>query len=166
MNTPSDIYDIYGYYYVPFWSSKFFIYSIIVALLLIVFIIIFFIWRKYKIKNQLKSWEIALSNLHKIDLKRFSSKKDYKIFYIQLTSIIKKYLSKRYSWHLLDKTDDEMIKFLVKQSFDVKLLNDLKNLIQDALIVKFANESALKTQAEKDLKITFELVENTKDVTG
>ncbi len=157
-------YEIYDYYTQPLLEIK----SVRIALLLTLIIIItglifLFFWtrNRKKIKTY---WELALQNLHSLNPGRYSSKNDFKVFYFNLTSIFKKYLDKRYVWQTETKTDAELIKHLKNENFNSDLLVQIQKILEGAAWVKFANQEALKNQAESDLKVVIQIIERTKPV--
>jgi len=160
MDSQDHFYDIYDFYYVSFWQTNFFK----IILFLIIFFILAFIFFKIFLKKKRKmltAWQWAVQELEKLSVDKFVTKKDYKKFYFDLTSIIKIYLQKRYGWATQDKTDEELIEYLQKKNFDETLLKDLQQMLSGALWIKFANEDVLKTQSIKDLKLAFNLVGKT-----
>jgi hypothetical protein len=166
MEKSTDFYEIYEYYYQPLWTTKPFKISILIIALTLLVTVIFFTVRYFIKKKQLAAlfpWEWALVKLQKLLPQNCSTKNDFKKFYFELTFIIKNYLQKRYDWNTLDKTDQELIIYLENKNFDKPLLNNLKQMMEGAMEIKFANEYALKTQAETDLKLAYEIVEKTKE---
>jgi hypothetical protein len=155
-----DFYEIYDYYTRPFYQTitgKILIgLCILVSLGILVYVII----SRRKKKKQ-EPWEWATEQLLRIKLDSCKNKDDYKKFYFSLSSIIKKYLNKRFIWPTEDKTDDELIRLLEEKKFETISLDMIKKISEDALSVKFANEDALKTQAENDLKTTLQIITQT-----
>ena len=91
-----------------------------------------------------------------------STKKDFKKLYYSLTTIIKQYLNRRYGWRTRDRTDEELISYLVEQKFEGALLEDLKKMFSGAAWIKFAGEDVIKTQAKKDLEMAIRIINRTK----
>ncbi|MFA5075058.1 MAG: hypothetical protein WC436_03045 [Candidatus Babeliales bacterium] len=156
-------YENYGYYYKPFWQTTYFKFFSFFLIFILVVLALYFIFKFFlkKRKKEFLPWEWALQELNKFDFAKFTSKKDYKKFYFDLTCILKKYLEKRFNWHIQDKTDEELVIFLKEKKFDGNLLSGIENLLQGALTIKFAGQDILKIQADKDLKIAFDLIKNT-----
>jgi hypothetical protein len=158
MNAP-DFYDIYDYYEPSFWSSltgKLCIAGIILTSLAL---IIFFIIKKKK--KPKTPWEWALLELKRLSPAQCKNKQDYKNFYFNLTELTKKYFNKRFNWATEDKTDDEFVLFLHEQKFDKSLAEKLKKITDNAVWIKFANQEALKVQADSDLSTIKEIIEKT-----
>ena len=69
-----------------------------------------------------------------------------------------------FSYPFYDKTDEELIKHLENQNFNSNLLIQIQKILEGALWVKFANQEALKIQAESDLKTIIQIIEQTKPI--
>lgn len=159
-----DFYEIYDYYTQPLLEKKYVQISIISVLaILIVSLIFIFFWlrRRKKIKT---FWESSLEKLYALKPEKCSTKNDFKLFYFNLTNIFKKYLDQRYMWQTETKTDEELIKHLENQNFNSNLLIQIQKILEGALWVKFANQEALKIQAESDLKTIIQIIEQTKPI--
>ncbi|MFH1643923.1 MAG: hypothetical protein ABIA74_01990 [bacterium] len=160
MENQKVFYDIYDFYYIPFWKTIEFklIVSIVLLCLFFALALIFYLRRKRKKQS---SWQWAICELNKLSVDKLNSKKDFKLFYFDLTFIIKKYFQKRFDWNTRDKTDEEFIYLLTDRNFDAELLKDLKKMLQGASWIKFANEEVLKTQSNKDLELAKKIIEKT-----
>ncbi|MCB9493680.1 MAG: hypothetical protein H6679_05400 [Epsilonproteobacteria bacterium] len=161
MNTvEKNFYEIYDYYYTPLTQTTSFKVVSTVLIIAACSVIAWFLYKRKK-EAELTPWQWANLELSKLSPEAYTKKDDYKKFYFALTSVIKKYLHKRYSWSTEDKTDQELIELLRKHQFDPTLLEMLDAIKDGALWVKFANEQALKAQLEADLETTLQLVKQT-----
>lgn len=160
MNTPQDFYEIYDFYYPPWWTHTWAKVAIIAGTLILLGLILFFILTRKK--KQLLPWEWAEAQLKKLSCANCKNKNDFKNFYFSLTTILKHYFHVRYFWQTEDKTDEELILFLQEQNFDNYQLEHLRKVFTGAVWIKFANEDAIKSQALEDLNKAFEIVEKTK----
>ena len=160
MNETVDFYDIYNYYYQPIWSTVYFKIFIGILLLFLILIIVFFILKRGQ--SALSPWQWAFSRIEKLNPESCENKKDYKLFYFELTSIVKQYLNRRFDWDTNTKTDDELLRYLQKLGFNKELLESLKKMLGGAVFVKFANEQVLKAQAKTDLEVAKTIVLKTK----
>jgi hypothetical protein len=157
-----DFYEIYDYYTQPLLEKKSVQISLIsLAAIAVVAAIFLYIFLRRK-KRQLTSWEIALNELERLDLAKCINKSDFKSFYFKLTKIFKKYLERRYDWKTENKTDDELVVLMEKQKFNKELLEQIQKILAGALWIKFANQEALKIQAESDLKTIINVIHQTK----
>jgi hypothetical protein len=163
-------YDIYDFIYIPFWKTKIFMIFAVTLLIIIFSIALFFLIRHIKNKNKqlrvITPWEQAIAELKELDPKNYQTKAEFKKFYFAITKIFKKYLKKQFSIPPL--TDEELISRLQKQTvggiiphFDKDIINNLKTILQGSLLIKFANEQALREQAQKDLDSMILLIQKT-----
>ncbi len=157
-----NFYDIYDFYYPAWWTQPWakiilLAFSIIVLGLLI----IFFMRRK---KQPQLPWEWAEEQLKKISPQSCKNKSDFKKFYYALTSILKQYFQTRFFWPTKDKTDDELMLFLQEQNFDHQLYEYVNKIFTGAVWIKFANEEAIKSQAQEDLGKALEIIKKTKPI--
>ena len=129
-------------------------------MLLLIALVAFFIVRRKK-RVQLP-WEWAEEQLKKLSPQACKNKNDFKKFYYALTTTLKHYFYIRYFWPTEDKTDEELIFFLQEQNFEQQQLEHVKKIFSGAVWIKFANEDAIRSQAQEDLGKAFEIVEKTK----
>ena len=119
MKKPVDFYEIYDYYYQPVWERSSFKLTFISFVAILIGVIIFFIIKYFLRKRREKSllpWEWALKELNRLELEKCSNKKEYKIFYFDLTDIIKKYLNKRYFY--FQNTGSQIISLIATEFSD------------------------------------------------
>ncbi len=157
---PTDVYEIYDFYAPPFYQQPLWL-AVITASLLAVGIGLFFLIRYWQ-NRALPPHEWALTELKKLQQKSVLNKEEFKFFYFVLTKILKEYLVKRYELNIMAKTDEELTNYLADKKFNPILLEELKKIHGNALLVKFANQEIIKTQAEKDLAAAFAFIEQTK----
>lgn len=159
-----DFYEIYDYYSQPLLEKKAVQVSLFaVATIVIVGIVFLYVFYRRR-RRALTDWEIALLALENLKLEKCVNKNDFKIFYFKLTEIFKKYLEKRYGWKVENKTDEELVILLEKQNFNREFLESVQKILAGALWIKFANQEALKIQAESDLRTIISIINQTKQV--
>lgn len=163
-NQNQDFYEIYDYYSQPLLEKTSVQVSIVLVATAIIIglAILLIIW--YRSKKTLTFWEISLLELHRLNPEKCSNKNDFKNLYFKLTGIFKKYLDKRFDWQTETKTDDELIRFLASQNFNSEMLSQIQKILDGALWIKFANQDALKIQAEADLKVIINIITQTKPI--
>ena len=160
MNNQIEFHDIFDYYYVPFWKTSFFQYTVLFILFSVLIFVAIKIYLKQR-QKKLTPWMWALKELEGFSVENFETKKEYKRFYFKLTRLLKEYFSLRFYWKVLNKTDVEFVSFVEKQKLDLTIVESLQKVLSGAAWVKFANEEVLKTQARKDLELARQIVENT-----
>jgi hypothetical protein len=157
MKNPID-FEIYEFYEPQWWDSTWAKVTLtILAILIVSGLVYLFLTRRRK---PLTAGQQALKELAALRGKDFSTKKEVRIAYFTLTSIIKKYLSNQFGLRVLDKTDDEVIAFIEEKQFHAPTLEALKKIHSSGQLVKFANYDMIKTQAEQDLVVARQIVEN------
>jgi hypothetical protein len=157
MEQSINFYEIYDYYAPPFWQTTWFIVLMSIIVLTTVFILFFM----YRARKKIPSWTTALQKLEFLRTSKLQTQSDFKLFYINLTSIIKNYLHERFGFTILDKTDDELVNWLESQHFDPILLETLKKITGDAVLVKFAKLETLAQNAQDDLGRAQSIVQKT-----
>lgn len=159
MDAILDFYDIYDYYTIPFWQTTWFMVLIAILIIMVIGAVCLFLLHK---KNNQQPWQWAEQELSHLANTPLIHKADYKKFYFALTKIIKGYLHKQYLWMLHDKTDEELIAFLVEKNADPEIIEMLKKIADGALWIKFANAQALKSQADADIQTVHMMIEKIK----
>jgi len=164
MQAPA-FYDIYDYEYVSFWQSTEGLVSIGLIILLSTVLIAYGIWviiqRRRAAKLNIMPWDHALAELAKLSAKSPTSKAEVKQFYFALTTLIKVYLHKRFTWEVEDKTDSELIAYLRNVSFDQELRENLERLLGSVVEVKFADAQTVKEYVERDIAVAHTLITRT-----
>ena len=157
------LYDIYPMWHVPFWQTMKFYITVGIAGLIILSGIIWLLIRWYRKKNAVPktAWENALDALQFLQQKKYTSKEDGKLCYFAMTSILKKYLATRFAYPLDGKTDEEMIVYLAKSTDQKALAQELKEIIDGCLYIKFANAQAMQENINKHLEQSCVIVKKT-----
>jgi hypothetical protein len=159
-----DFYEIYDYYSQPLLEKRSVQISLFAVMTVAIVAGVFLYVSSKRRKRQLTYWELAFQALENLKLEKCVSKNEFKIFYFKLTEIFKKYIEKRYGWKVENKTDEELLILLEKQNFHRDLLSQVQKILAGALWIKFANQEALKIQAEADLKTIIDIIDQTKQV--
>ncbi len=156
------IYELYDLWYQPFWLHCMFLFVIGAILIFVIGIVIWMIYKKKNIKKKLPPWDKALRNLERLKPEHFEGYERRKEFYIELTRILKTYLSIRYSIDLLDKTDYESLKNLQRCIGSSLLLEKLETIISGAVWAKFAPQDIIQQKMTEHLSETILIVKSTK----
>lgn len=151
-----------------------YIYLLIAALLIIGFWIYWFVIRKRKIQEEeptyvaLAPYEEAMFKLNELDEKLLWQNNKIKEYYSELTDIIRGYIERELKVPALEKTSDEIIETL-NDFHNADTINTtkenikkLKELFQEADLVKFAKSKPLALEIEEDRKDAEEVVHNLK----
>lgn len=102
--------------------------------------------------NQLKELQASEAWLHM----------PLKSFYIELSTIMRRYLQGELAILAVETTTDEIIESLRSKTIEQALKTELQDLLQTSDLVKFAKVKPLLEEGERYLKIALEFVEKTK----
>ena len=152
-----ELYDIYDIWYEPSWFVKYSSWLGGGFLIVLIVLLGYYTYRKKYFRKK-NSWVIALEKLE--ELNNYVSK-DHKLFYFNLTAIIKEYLKERYTLDVCSKTDLEMVEFLTNPTLPHYVVEDLKKIFSDISMVKFANHKVNESSVQEDLIISIRMVKNT-----
>jgi hypothetical protein len=156
---PPKLYDIYGVYYEPWFLQPWFLWTIMA---LIVGGVSYLIYRWYsnRAKPEIPYWQETLDQIELLELSDFSAHKE---FYALLTVSLKFYLQHRFDIFMAGATDDECLHKLKEDKFVPNwVYEDVKQMFDGVMFVKFANAHAGENRMMEDVKIFRALVEKTK----
>ncbi len=156
------IYDLYDIWYYPFWYSWWFIALISAILCCILFFVAWYWYQKVKKAKILKEpWHDTLSSLSAFNVALFQEADRQKIFYTQLTEILKYYITRRYAIPLKGKTDQEFLDSVKESNFPEDLYPHLASIMQGAVLIKFAHQSAISEHMRYDLMRSINIIKQT-----
>ncbi|PQB08475.1 hypothetical protein BST83_16095 [Polaribacter filamentus] len=153
---------------------KIYIYLLLAALAIIGFWIYWFVIRKRKIEEDkptykvLPPYEEAIFKLNELDEKLLWQNNKVKEYYSELTEIVRGYIERELKVPALEKTTDEIVEML-KDFNEAQTINTsketikkLKELLQEADLVKFAKSKPLSLEIEEDRKDAQDIISNLK----
>ena len=153
---------------------KIYIYILIGALIIIGFWIYYFVFRKRKIEEDaptykaLRPYDEAMFKLNELDEKLLWQNNKTKEYYSELTEIVRGYIERELHVPALEKTTDEIIEMLTDFNNAETILTTketikkLKDLLQEADLVKFAKSKPLAFEIEEDRKDVELVIHNLK----
>lgn len=109
--------------------------------------------------------EIALKKLNKLAAEAYHEKGEIKLFYSELSHILRAYIESRYNLPALEITTDELIKALSYGDLTESLKNRLERIFQVADLVKFAKAEPTSEIHISMLQEAKDFVEHTKFIT-
>jgi len=159
---PADnLYDIYDMWHLPFWQTTAFL---VVVFSFVIILIILIAWRLFVWFGKRHKFESprdrALRELNELVIQVEPTKIQSKQFYFSLTAIIKNYLNARYLIDIDGLTDQELIP-LVERGLPMELLEGLRTLFTGCILVKYADENALREKLKRDVDYALLLVKQT-----
>ncbi len=151
MNAPSlenQLIDIYPVIYEPFWQKPLFYIPAISLVFTVVAIGGYYFW-DYLTRKKVDPWDQALSELAL--LAPFIAQKEYHAFYVQLTALIKRYLSNLYHTDIGALTDNEMVDYIKKVDLKPDLRETIIQFFNKVQYIKFADQNAAQEMMNADL---------------
>jgi hypothetical protein len=114
-------------------------------------------------KREALPWEWAKDKVVMLAMDDLSKKEEYKQLYVALIEILKKYFLLRFGWNVSTYTDEELIIFVQSKNKDIESF--LETIINNARMIKFANEQALQAHAGDALEAALQIIKTTKEHT-
>ena len=146
---------------------------LILLALLILFAVLFW-WRKRLEKEDGPSWQrfgpqkdtrpchvIALSQIDALLDSGLWEQKQYKIFYITLSDILREYLQRRFNMDVSADTSAELLRHAKKETVMTPVLPDLKEFLSSGDLVKFAKVIPSETVRNRDITFLRHIIEQT-----
>ena len=146
----------------------------IVALLLTAAVLYFFVFRKKKLsaeeeRKKLPPFERAIQDLKDLQNSKYLIESQHKAYYTRLTDIVKEYLEDEVHILAKESTTDELLAKIndLQQTGKLHLseetINNLKRVLQNADLVKFAKSKPSDNNAEYDRETIERVVIKTKE---
>ena len=113
-----------------------------------------------------KAHEIAYEELELLRQKQLWQSQQFKLYYTELTEILRRYISNRYDIDAMEQTSDDIVtefrrnKELKEKKEEIKLLSDV---LQVADLVKFAKWQPLPDECERSFHQVTQFVDQTKE---
>jgi hypothetical protein len=101
----------------------------------------------------------AKQKLDKLDKKRLWQSGEIKLYYTELTDIIRHYMDRELEIPAPEATSDQIIEYLEKEAITAQLFQGLKNLFKTADFVKFAKMQPNDDDNEIHIKTAYRFVE-------
>ena len=146
----------------------------IVALLLTAAALYFFVFRKKKLsaeeeRKKLPPFERAIQDLKDLQNSKYLIESQHKAYYTRLTDIVKEYLEDEVHILAKESTTDELLAKVTalqqtgKLHLSEETINNLKRVLQNADLVKFAKSKPSDNNAEYDRETIERVVIKTKE---
>ncbi|WP_111706949.1 hypothetical protein [Lutibacter citreus] len=143
----------------------------IIPILLLFAAILYFIFRKKIIKAIPKVYvapiQEAMNRLKELDEKELLKQNKVKIYYSELTDIVRTYIEKDIKIPALESTTNELVETIVDFNESSKLgisketIKQLKEVLQSADLVKFAKSKPIIEEIKSDRLTVEEIIKNT-----
>jgi hypothetical protein len=155
------LYDLYDLWYEPVWHKAWFWWCVGGLLFALGMIGIILFIRMYKARKHTLAKtpsQILVERLNALNIEAFKKPEKHKLFYSELTDILKCYLIQHYGMSLESKTDDEVIMLIKTSLVPQELHENLASIFYGALYIKFAHKDAAYQQMHDDLQRSMEIV--------
>lgn len=158
-----EFYDIYGLWHIPWWQLPIVkIVGVGAAGILLLVLLLYILKKLTSRKKRLSVWDVAKRDLEILGTPDMLNKLTAKIFYSQLTTVVKQYMCNRYGFDIVGKTDREILKFLDEQIvFPRDLMPIVDDIFGHASQIKFANSAGIVEQMQSDLALSMRLIKET-----
>ena len=156
----SELIDVYGLWYHPWWTTLKFYIFLNIALFLLIWLLVRIIKKWWRGKIRLSIDLIALQDLYRVQVQTYISEESIHEAYFKVTMILKTYLSARYHIHLLDKTDQE-IAMQLHGVVPEELEALLKEFFERSFQIKFAYDFVSEPMLKDDIVFAQKVIQAT-----
>ena len=128
----------------------------LIVLLLVIGLILYFILKdkptEEEIISRIPPFEAAKMRLKELDEKKLISQNKIKMYYVELTDIVRTFIEREMNIPALESTTDELLETIIDFNSSSNLnipqetVNKLKKLLQEADLVKFAKSKPLQNE--------------------
>jgi len=101
---------------------------------------------------------VAIGKLKELQAKKLWQQGEVKLYYIELTDILREYLEKRYDIKTHEKTTDEILDSLKSREIADDNRSNLQRVLVMADLVKFAKEKPIPAENEEALETSIDFV--------
>ncbi|HEY4197490.1 MAG TPA: hypothetical protein VGM63_18245 [Mucilaginibacter sp.] len=106
---------------------------------------------------------IAINKLYELRDKKLWQQDQIKLYYIELTDILREYLEARYRIQAHEQTTADILAALKKQVIPADARNSLKQLLTLADLVKFAKEKPSSAENEQSMEDAIHFINQTRE---
>ena len=154
---------------IPWTFSELLPYILLVLLVItIVLFIIYYLKQRKKKPEPSSIWEradvpayaAALSKLEALRKSNYLKEEKFKLFYSELTDILRRYLEKHFEVDAPEMTSNEIL-LATKELLEKEDHDKLNDMLVLADLVKFAKHKPMIDESEQRLNYAFEIVKNT-----
>ncbi len=114
-----------------------------------------------RIIRKLLPHQKAMKEIERIKADKIDVAEDQKEYYTRLTDTLRTYLQERFGFDAMEMTSGEIIEQL-KQTNDQSKIDELRNLLETADLVKFAKYSTMLNEIDRNMASVVEFIQTTK----
>lgn len=119
--------------------------------------------RKIKVEPKLPPHVVAMKEMERIKSEKSWQKGDQKVYYTELTDVLRSYIKERFAFNATEMTSAEIMEHLLECK-DKEALKELKELFTTADLVKFAKHNPLMNENDANLLCAIDFIDETKEV--
>ena len=119
--------------------------------------------RKIKVEPKLPPHVVAMKEMERIKSEKSWQKGDQKVYYTELTDVLRSYIKERFAFNATEMTSAEIMEHLLECK-DKEALKELKELFTTADLVKFAKHNPLMNENDANLVCAIDFIDETKEV--
>lgn len=116
---------------------------------------------KIRFVRKMLPHQTALKEINRIKKEKLVESSDQKEYYTALTDTFRKYLQDRFGFNAMEMTSSEIIQRL-REEADQEKIEELKQLLETADLVKFAKYSTKEDEKDKGLESVIAFINETK----
>lgn len=136
--------------------------------------VLYYLNKQYQKKRdalleEIPPFDRAIQELKALESQVLNEQEEYKLYYSRLTDVVRRYLEEEASIDALESTSDELLEKLELRKdagtldLSIETLNNLKKVLQNADLVKFARSAPALGIATEDRKMVEQVVIETKE---
>ena len=114
-----------------------------------------------KVEPTLPPHQAAMKKIEEIKANQAWQRENPKLYYTELTDVIRVYIQDRFGFNAMEMTSSEIIKRLLQEK-DKESVKDLKYLFETADLVKFAKHAPLMNENDMNLVNAVDFINQTK----
>lgn len=114
-----------------------------------------------KIEPKLPPHQAAMKKIEEIKADKQVRREDPKLYYTELTEVLRTYIKDRFGFNALEMTSSEIIEHLLEVK-DQQSISDLKTLFMTADLVKFAKHAPMMNENDMNLVNAVDFINQTK----
>ena len=114
-----------------------------------------------KITPKLPPHQAAMKKIEEIKANKAWRREDPKLYYTELTDVIRVYIKERFGFNAMEMTSSEIIEHLLQEK-DKESIADLRLLFETADLVKFAKHAPLMNENDMNLVNAVDFINQTK----
>ncbi len=135
-------------------------------LLLVILLLVVFFWYRHKRKglgsekvDLRPPWEIAFEKMAFLKQKDYLDTGEFRLYYLELTSIVRWYLGRMYKLNIPDMTTEELLAEIDKGMLPDDVYDELSQFLKHADLVKFAKMMPEQSRPERDYGFVHKVID-------